>query len=235
MEQGESKEPNNSPFAEGSLKGSDFGSKRLAEFNGRSDVVVRFCPFEFMSEYAGESRSDLTERISLAKQEFLVLEKDYSIAIPEFQMAVGSGDGKEFKAEGGVYIITSRINGENLDSLLHREESGVTDEVVVEIDETFSGITRYLYDRFSKGKPFLDDIVNFGQFVYGVSPTQDSQEKKLYLVDLDPLLDIVPADPYVITLDNLDNTARAIRQLGLDTPKFDQQLDRIDKVFSEME
>jgi len=210
-------ETKGTPF-KGELIESEFDTSRLFEFEDSPDIVVRFRP-----AYVEDSIEDFIERINLAKQEFEALNNTFGIAVPEFQMVVGKGKSGERVGVQGIYIVTSKIDGEKFTDFFNVWTGDVDDEVAAEIDRTYAGLVRYFSDRFSNNQSYLYDIGGPRQYVYGKEQAKGKdQDKKLYLVDLDPFV----VEPYKFSLQDRIETMKieTIRSLGIETPELDKEL-----------
>jgi hypothetical protein len=81
-----------------------------------------------------------------------------------------------------LFAITERINGKNLDELFSFDES-----ILKEFDEMFASIFLNLWKVYHDGGYVWSDFKK-GQIVYGTAPNE--QEKHLYLVDVDPVIEL---------------------------------------------
>lgn len=110
-----------------------------------------------------------------ARELFKELEEKYGIKVIKQDLVRGRnvvGGGKV------MFQVVDKIEGENLEDIKR-----LPAETQEKIDDYLTKFIHYFYDKNQNRQPFLWDI-NIGNVMYGRK--RDSNERDLYLVDVDP-------------------------------------------------
>lgn len=146
-------------------------AKTIKSFADNPSIIVRIKPFDplFTTE-------DLVNRYSEGRKLLTELNDDFEISVPDMDFVIGSRNG--YKC--GI-TITQRVTGPNLSEL---DVSAEKTRVLEDMDNFYAKFVTYYQEKYNHRGNFLSDLRN-EQFVYGTTTTD--QEKKVYLVDLDPI------------------------------------------------
>jgi len=98
---------------------------------------------------------------------------DYGIDVPNSSWVWGTRDGKQ-----GLYIITDKIVGLNLDDAIRSEKT----KIAPVVDTLMANIARYYTNKYINGGLYLSDIRS-DQFIY------NADESKAYMVDFGVVAD----------------------------------------------
>ncbi len=141
------------------------------ELKNDPSKIIRIQSFNNIKETYGNN-TDPKFVVELAKKLFNEIETNYNIPTPvEFVV------GKNEKEEDVVYCITDKIEGESLDKIER------TPELIKKIEDLYTSISKYYFDKFNTKEAHLADINATSQYVYGKK--KGDVEPKIYLVDTD--------------------------------------------------
>jgi hypothetical protein len=122
------------------------------------------------TRYAGEVNLNILKNVG--EKLFRELKNDYGIlSTVEFRLV------KDEKGLDVINILNDWVDGKNL------KEVEKTPEVIEQIENLYSIIAKYLFDKLLVGGFFLADINSATQYVYGRKEENDIQQ--IYLVDTD--------------------------------------------------
>lgn len=146
-------------------------SEMFSEIESNPNKVIRTESFDELDERYN-NKIEITELTKITKKLFKELEEKYGIPTPvDFLI------GKNKEGDKVVYSIVDKIAGRNL------EEVEPSVEVITKSDALYASVAKYFFDKSNEGGPYLCDINNPSQFVYGRK--HGEQEDKVYLVDTD--------------------------------------------------
>lgn len=153
------------PFSEGT---------GLYELENNPDVLIRTEPWEDVL-YNLEVQ-DKNEAVFFITDNFNDL-KTAGMSLPDPRIFSGSRNGID-----RFQLVVDKIKGPNLQDLFLNKtaDPNLWNGLM---DEFFSSLIRYIALRINSDKPYLCDLFNEKQFVYGRSKNDSSG--KVYLVDLD--------------------------------------------------
>ena len=147
------------------------GRDKLFEFAHNPDKIIRVESFSTL-EKRYKDQIDPIDVAILGRKLYKELENAYGIFAPVDYVA-----GKDSKGDKVVYGITDKVDGENLD------EIEVTPEITEKVELLYSSISQYYLDKSPKDEPYLADINNASQYMYG--KRKDDEFSRIYLVDTD--------------------------------------------------
>lgn len=109
--------------------------------------------------------------LEMAQKSFGELKDNYGIEAPvKFKKEERGG-------EDVIYEVVEKITQTSPEEIKDHQE------VVKKFEDLYSAITKYYLDKHREGGPYIWDIGNSNQYVYGTK--HDSSEEKFYLVDTD--------------------------------------------------
>jgi len=147
------------------------GGGKLFELSENSDKIVRIESFDDIKNRHGET-PDPVDVAALGSELYSELQNDYGINVPvNFVAGIGP------KGDSVIYGITDKIQGKDLDKI------EVSPELTEKVEDLYSKIASYYFGRLKSGKPYLADINNASQYVYG--KREGELMDSIYLVDTD--------------------------------------------------
>lgn len=148
------------------------GRGKLFEIKDNPDKIVRKESFENLEERYKEQVDPIVVA-ELGQKLYEELRDKYGIAVPvEFVV------GKDSEQKDVIYSIVDKVDGANL------ENGEVTPELTEKVESLYEKIAQYYLDKLSQeDAPYLADINNATQYVYGKKKGDESS--KIYLVDTD--------------------------------------------------
>lgn len=147
------------------------GFEKLHELEENSEKVIRSETFDTLEHRYGK-QIEVLELVQIAKKLFEELESEYHIKTP-----VSFVVGKNKRGADTVYSIVDKIKGKKWEELVGSEEA------VSQLQELYTSVARYYFEKRTHGGFYLTDIANIRQYVFGQSST--TTEENLYLVDTD--------------------------------------------------
>lgn len=178
------------PFIKGDLEEADFGEMSqpvfgMWEIQGREDIVVREESDRVKSRY-GQTKKGLKDRVGVynnGKKLFQGLKNKYNINIIPFDYVIGKTNPYD---NPQIFTVTKKIFGKNLRDINEQDDNILKDEKLFkEAEHTISSLTKYAKDEYDNKGTFLNDIFHYHQYVFG--KIANGKEKKLHLVDIEPL------------------------------------------------
>lgn len=160
------------------------------------EKVIRYDPHPLSAWEIGLQTCDL-------------LREEYGFAIPQTQIscAIDFRTDDPYIEHASVVAITDRVRGQRLLDVLESET--VHDPAFISAFTTLStGAARYLTDIYEYGGVCLPDTMYHGQFIYG--NTAEDPEKKLYLVDIEPIVAV-----FEKTTENTHDIRRLLTYIAL--------------------
>ncbi len=165
------KTPFNKELIESGISEAHIGHEKLFELGQDSDKIVRVESFTNIKERFGET-SDPVSVAGLGKKLYLDLQNDYGVNVP-----VDFVVGLDPKGEKVVYGITDKVSGADL------SKADVTPELTLKVEALYLEIARYYLDKLGTAEPYLADINNASQYVYG--KRKGDLKEDIYLIDTD--------------------------------------------------
>jgi hypothetical protein len=151
-------------------------AEKLKQIENDPSKIIRALTFKRLEEmYLHKGlRVELNEVIKTCKQLYQELKEKYGIPVSaDFVI------GKNENDEKVIYVISDRIDGDDL-SQLGKEKLR---ELKGELDDLYHSVITYFTEKLLSGEYYLVDIFKPEQYVYGTAP--DQQEDKIHLVDTD--------------------------------------------------
>ncbi len=175
MRTGPENKPSGAPFAE-DLVESDvsemhIGTGKLKELEHNPRKVVRVETFSNIRERYND-KTEVMELVKVAKELYCELEEEYGIPAP-VNFLIGQDEG----GSKVVYSVVDKIEGKNL------KESETTEELAGLTQNLYASVAKYFLYKFKEDEPYLWDINNPRQYVYGKKDGE--RGNKIYLVDTD--------------------------------------------------
>jgi hypothetical protein len=143
--------------------------------NGKFSVLKNNPNVVIRSEPCWGSQEETEKFLDKGELLFRELSEQYSVPLPPFEAVTG----KNKAGEETIFIITERIQGENLYTLL---ETNPPAELREKLEALCEGLSKYFLDKYKSGGMYLSDI-NPTQFIYGTRPGRD--QKEIYWMDFD--------------------------------------------------
>ncbi len=178
---------NEYPFAE-PLRPSEFKDS-IKEFKNHPDFTVRpFRALFFIDDYNKYS-PDEGKLKSTAEAAAKLKEMHQELSDLGINISAEYVVGKDEKNKENIYVVSDKIAGGDIKEItaqgLDQEEREMLRE---EFSRLFSGLITYLERRFQDNAPYFSDIFHFRQFKYGHPANSESSVDKIYLIDIEPIL-----------------------------------------------
>ena len=176
------------PFIE-TLKDTDL-STRIKNLRRHPEKLVREISVDAALDFLGkgniegvrldqvpeyQKRNLLIDGLRHWKETLETLQRYPGIHVPALSFILGRNAG-----EMKLYTVIERIEGESIS-----RSKKLPPESQQPLDVFYASMAQYYYDRYRKEEPFWWDFSQ-DQIVYGRRPEED--ERKLYIVDVDPTL-----------------------------------------------
>ncbi len=159
-------------LVESNISSAHEGRDKLFEIRNNPDKIVRMESFKDLEKrYKGAI--DPIAVAELGQKLYAEFERDYGVVVPvEFVI------GKHGRNKDVIYGITDKIEGADLNKI------EPTPEITEQVEKLYAKIARYYLSKLSKkDEPYLADLNNTTQYVYG--KRKGDEIPKIYLVDTD--------------------------------------------------
>lgn len=156
---------------------SKSSAHKLKEFEGNPNKIIRKYSFDSLERRPNSTQSeniDLFEFIIIGKKLFEELTEKYNISVP-----VDFVIGKDDQNENSLYVLTDRIEGDNLEQYITTGRK----EIIPVIEDLYLKLVKYLTDKLVSGDYYLVDIFRPDQYVFGVKA--NDSKPRTHLVDTD--------------------------------------------------
>jgi hypothetical protein len=164
------------------------------KLNPHNDKIVRrfadYLPHE--KEFGDKGIDSMIEFIKKNESFYEELEGEYNINIPSQNSVIASGEKGHDSGGRMIYTVVDKIEGETLNSLKFSKDE--YPEMRKKIEELYLNLVQYLIDKHKKGEEYLRDVFSSSQYMLGVN--KEDVDKKLYLVDVEPLFNEEPRNEY---------------------------------------
>ena len=147
------------------------GSGKLFEIKNNPDKIVRKESFDDLEKRYKGGVDPITVA-ELGQELYGELKDKYGIDAPVEFVA-----DKDPEDEDVIYGIVDKIDGIDLDKI------EVTKELTEKVEKLYENVARYYLNKLSEEGPYLADINNASQYVYGKKKGDESPN--IYLVDTD--------------------------------------------------
>ncbi len=210
------------PFKELLVK-SEF-KPRLKNFENNPDFVIRKTRMKDTASVAPKIEN-IEELAHAGKKLFDELQKVYKIEAP-VRFVVGTDE-----KETVVYSIADKIQGKTIENYEFNEEN--KENFTKELGILYFSWIKYLADKYKNNEPFLWDITENRQYIYGKK--KGDQNERLYLVDVD----IEYINNRTFLFDSLNSASDSIidteQRLGIKFENVWQEIDKFLDLISEEE
>ncbi len=120
--------------------------------------------------------------LSKAKKMFFELKKEYNISTPDVEMIIT----KNKENKDSIFMIIDKIEGKTIADILEKETISLS--IKKKLDDHYSQLLQYFFDRYKERGPFFHDITGIDQLMWGHKANKKNEEDKIYLVDIEPFI-----------------------------------------------